>query len=141
MIQLQSRGSHYWNLSDGDEEAIFSDLLALVMRIRLELQRRQTEDPKSILPLATWGISVGDPCVRVDAEAGLTLEMHGRSLLPFTVKTTAAACWRMFSLSPMNHKVSFENVGCVAALPVQRACALTFGIDVLVLHIEIHRQR
>ncbi|EEY64926.1 uncharacterized protein PITG_16264 [Phytophthora infestans T30-4] len=111
MMQLQDKGPRYWDLDSGDEEGIFADLLALVVRTRLKLQQRQVEDPRTVLSFATWSISVGEPHVRRDSESGLVLETHGCSLLPFNVKTAAAACWRMFSLSPVNHKVVVKDTG------------------------------
>ncbi|KAI9990633.1 hypothetical protein PInf_018187 [Phytophthora infestans] len=110
MMQLQDKGPRYWDLDSGDEEGIFADLLALVVRTRLKLQQRQVEDRRTWLSFATWSISVGEPHVRRDSESGLVLETHGCSLLPFNVKTAAAACWRMFSLSPVNHKVVVKDV-------------------------------
>ncbi|EGZ08586.1 hypothetical protein PHYSODRAFT_524667 [Phytophthora sojae] len=106
VMQLRGEGPRYWDLRSGDEEGIFADLLVLVARTRMAIQRRQVENPRSVLSFATWGISVGEPHVRADSEAGLVLETHACSLLPFSVTTTAAAHWRMFSLPPVNH----ENV-------------------------------
>ncbi|KAG7376413.1 hypothetical protein PHYPSEUDO_013591 [Phytophthora pseudosyringae] len=109
MMQLQGEGPRYWDLGSGDAEEIYADLLSLVVRIRLELQRRQVEDPRTVLSFATWGISVGEPHLRTDSTAGLLLETHGCSLLPFNVNTTAAACWKMFSLSHMNDDVTVSD--------------------------------
>ncbi|KAG6966178.1 hypothetical protein JG687_00005000 [Phytophthora cactorum] len=108
MMQLQDEGPRYWDLGSNDER-IFADLLELVVRTRLKLQQRQVEDPRTVMRFASWGISVGEPHVRTDSEAGLVMETHGCSLWPFNVKTAAAACWRMFSLTPMAHKVAFND--------------------------------
>ncbi|KAG3111572.1 hypothetical protein PI124_g9326 [Phytophthora idaei] len=84
MMQLQDEGPRYWDLGSNDE-GIFADLLELVVRTRLKLQQCQVEDPRTVMRFASWGISVGEP------------------------HTAAAACWRMFSLTPMAHKVAFND--------------------------------
>ncbi|KAL4088253.1 hypothetical protein PRIC1_012677 [Phytophthora ramorum] len=110
MLQRQNEDDRYWDMQSGDDEGIFAALLTLVVRIRLEVKRRRVEDPRSALSYATWGISVGEPHVRTDSDVGLVLETHGCSLLPFNVKTTAAAYWKMFSLSPMHKLTSIDAV-------------------------------
>ncbi|ETK81946.1 hypothetical protein F441_12847 [Phytophthora nicotianae CJ01A1] len=109
MMQLQDEGPRYWDLGSADEEGIYADLLTLVVKTHLKLQQRQVEDPRTVQSFATWGISVGEPQVRTDSEALVVLETHGCSLLPFNAKTAVAACWRMFSLSPANHKIVFND--------------------------------
>ncbi|OWZ15559.1 hypothetical protein PHMEG_00010776 [Phytophthora megakarya] len=109
MMQLQDDGPRYWDLGADDEEGIFADLLALVVRTRLELQRRHVEDPRSLLSFATWGITMGEPHLKTDNANRLLLETHGCSLLPFKVETAVAACWRMFSLSHMKDLATFSN--------------------------------
>ncbi|KAL3670597.1 hypothetical protein V7S43_003789 [Phytophthora oleae] len=135
MMQLQDEGPRYWDLESGDEEGIFADLFTLVARTHMKLKRRQVEDPRTVLSFATWGVSVGEPHLRTDSEAGLLLETHGSSLLPFNVNTTAAAYWKMFSLSPANHKINFHDKSTVHDDMVARSftCSSThFGrqIDV-----------
>ncbi|KAG1712916.1 hypothetical protein DVH05_000648 [Phytophthora capsici] len=133
MMQLQTEGPRYWDLGSGDEEGIFADLLTLVAKTHLQLKQLQVEDPRNALSFATWGVSMGEPHLRTDNEVGLVLETHGRSLLPFDVKTTAAAYWKMFSLSPANHKVIFHDRSAVHDDMVARSftCSSTrFGCPV-----------
>ncbi|KAE8904568.1 hypothetical protein PF003_g10888 [Phytophthora fragariae] len=109
MMQLRGEGPRYWDLGSENEEIVFADLLVLVARTRLEIQKRQLEDPRSVLSFATWGVSLGKPYVRAHSEAGLVMETHACSLLPFNVTTTAAAYWRMFSLSPAKHEIAPDD--------------------------------
>ncbi|KAG7395767.1 hypothetical protein PHYBOEH_003202 [Phytophthora boehmeriae] len=94
VLQLPSKSIRSW---EEDEEGVFAELLTLIVRLHLELQQRQVEDPRSILKFATWGISPGIPCVRTNSDESLVLERHGFSLLPFGMKTTVTAFWRIFS--------------------------------------------
>ncbi|KAG6613723.1 uncharacterized protein IUM83_18530 [Phytophthora cinnamomi] len=125
MMQLQDEGPRYWDLGSGDEEGIFADLLTLVVRTHLAIQRQQVENPRSVLTFATWGISVGEPHVRADSEAGLVMETHACSLLPFSVATTAAACWRMFSLSPVKHIIVSRDIENVDVFAQSFTCSST----------------
>ncbi|KAE9015402.1 hypothetical protein PR001_g13532 [Phytophthora rubi] len=109
MMQLRGEGPRYWDLGSENEEIVFADLLVLVARTRLEIQKRQLEDPRSVLSFATWGVSLGKPYVRAHSEAGLVMETHACSLLPFNVTTTAAAYWRTFSLSPAKHEIAPDD--------------------------------
>ncbi|GMF28405.1 unnamed protein product [Phytophthora lilii] len=120
MLQLRNGGPRYWDLASGDDEGIFADLLTLVVKTRLEMQRRRVENPRSLLSFATWGISIGEPHVRPDSEAGVVMETHACSLVPFNVRTTAAAYWRMFSLSFTKDRLNVNDVSYLSRLPIMK---------------------
>ncbi|KAG3015486.1 hypothetical protein PC128_g9028 [Phytophthora cactorum] len=87
----------FWDLSANADEEIFTDQLATVARLRLELQQRGCEVPATALSL-NWGLSRGHMMVKQDENKGAVLEMHCGTTVPFKLEVAARAYWRFFCL-------------------------------------------
>ncbi|OWZ15560.1 hypothetical protein PHMEG_00010777 [Phytophthora megakarya] len=107
VLKQQLQTNYSWDISSQDEEGIFADLFTLLVKIRLEVQQHQIEDPDSLL--VSWGVIFGVPKLKT-CGTGLVMESHATSLLPFNVAITAAACWRIFALVPLGDNVSPDQV-------------------------------
>ncbi|RLN88195.1 hypothetical protein BBJ28_00014569 [Nothophytophthora sp. Chile5] len=94
VVELQHEKRQFWDFTAEDEDGILADLLAVVVRMRIQLERQQIQDPRTGVRY-TWGVTLGEPHLKTDGDAGLMLEAHENLMLPFNLESTAMACWRI----------------------------------------------
>ncbi|KAF1779670.1 hypothetical protein GQ600_6620 [Phytophthora cactorum] len=98
----------FWDLSANADEEIFTDQLATVARLRLELQQRGYEVPATALSL-NWGLSRGHMMVKQDENKGAVLEMHCGTTVPFKLEVAARAYWRFVCLEHGERSLGAAN--------------------------------